>query len=364
MASLPTGGPPTGGLPAVPRPAGIRLGAVDALAPLRDIPRLLLAHLPTPLEPMVRLGAALGVASLWVKRDDCTGLGLGGNKVRKLEFDLAAAQASGADCVVSGGVAQSNHARQVAAACALLGLDCHLGIMSGRVPNPEPAYHTNGNILLDRLYGAVIHPVAWNEDRNAPLRGIAAALSAAGRTPYLVPYGASDALGAMGYVLAAEEIVTQCPDVAWIVHASGSAGTQAGLLAGLLALGHPAQVVGIDVDAQAERVARDVRRVGREAAAMLGVGAQWDDARVEVAGEWCGPAYGVPDASTDEAIRLAARLEALALDPVYAGKGLAGLIGLARAGRFAGAASIVWIHTGGVPGLFAHPEVMARAAGG
>jgi L-cysteate sulfo-lyase len=312
---------------------------------------------------MRRLGAALGLASLWVKRDDCTGLGLGGNKVRKLEFDLAAALAAGADCVVSGGVVQSNTARQVAAACALLGLECHLGIMSGRVADLEQSYRTNGNILLDRLYGAVVHPVAWNEDRNAPLRDIADTLRKAGHKPYLVPYGASDALGAMGYTLAAEEIVTQCPDVAWIVHASGSAGTQAGLLAGLLALRHPARVIGIDVDAQADRVARDVHRVGREAAALLGVAAQWDNARVEVAGDWCGPAYGVPDAATEEAIRLAARLEALALDPVYAGKGMAGLIGLARAGRFAGAGPVVWIHTGGMPGLFAYPEAMARASG-
>jgi L-cysteate sulfo-lyase len=311
---------------------------------------------------MARLGAVLGLPSLWVKRDDCTGLGLGGNKVRKLEFDLGAACAAGADCVVSGGVAQSNHARQVAAACAKLGLECHLGIMSGRVPAPEPAYLTNGNILLDRLFGAVVHPIAWNEDRNAPLRGIADTLSGAGRTPYLVPYGASDALGAMGYALAAEEIVTQCPGVAWIVHASGSAGTQAGLLAGLLALRHPARVIGVDVDAQAERVARDVRRVGREAAELLDVAERWDDTVVEIAGDWCGPAYGVPDVTTEEAIRLVARLEALALDPVYAGKGMAGLIALARAGRFTGHVPVVWIHTGGVPGVFAYPEAMARAA--
>jgi L-cysteate sulfo-lyase len=144
------------------------------------------------------------------------------------------------------------------------------------------------------------------------------------------------------------------------VHASGSAGTQAGLLAGLLALRHPARVIGVDVDAQAERVARDVRRVGREAAALLGVGDRWDDRCVEVAGAWCGSAYGVPDAATLEAIGLAGRLEGLALDPVYAGKGMAGLIGLARAGRFAGTGPVVWVHTGGVPGLFAYPAAMGR----
>jgi len=191
-------------------------------------------------------------------------------------------------------------------------------------------------------------------------RAIAEALRSAGRRPYLVPHGASDTLGAMGYALAAEEIVAQCPDVAWIVHASGSAGTQAGLLAGLLALRHPARVIGVDVDAQAERVARDVRRVGREAAALLGVGDRWDDRCVEVAGAWCGSAYGVPDAATLEAIGLAGRLEGLALDPVYAGKGMAGLIGLARAGRFAGTGPVVWVHTGGVPGLFAYPAAMGR----
>jgi L-cysteate sulfo-lyase len=337
-------------------------GTIDPLAILRGLPRLRLAHLPTPLEPMPRLGALLGLSALWVKRDDCTGLGLGGNKIRKLEFDLAAARQAGADCIVCGGVTQSNTARQVAAACARLGLECHLGIMSGRVPHTEPGYDANGNILLNRLYGAVIHDIAWNEDRNAPLRAIMAALRQAGRTPYLVPYGASDALGAMGYALAAEEIVQARPEVAWIVHASGSAGTQAGLLAGLLALGHPARVIGIDVDAQAARVAADVRRVGREAATLLGVGDGWDDGVVEVAGTWCGPGYGLPDAATEEALRLAARLEGLALDPVYAGKGMAGLIGLARAGRFASDDTVVWIHTGGAPGLFAYPHTVARAA--
>jgi L-cysteate sulfo-lyase len=336
-------------------------GSYNPLAGLRALPRLRLAHLPTPLEPMPRLGARLGLLSLWVKRDDCTGLGLGGNKIRKLEFNLAAACDAGADCIVCGGVVQSNAARQVAAACAKLGMECHLGIMSGRLTDTEPGYDSNGNILLGRLYGAVVHDIPWSEDRNARLRAIADGLRQAGRAPYLVPYGASDALGAMGYALAAEEIVTQRPETAWIVHASGSAGTQAGLLAGLLALGHPARVIGIDVDAQAARVAADVCRVGREAAGLLGAAERWDDACVEVAGEWCGPAYGVPDATTDEAIALAARLEGFALDPVYAGKGMAGLIGLARAGRFGRDEPVVWIHTGGVPGIFAYPETMARA---
>jgi L-cysteate sulfo-lyase len=265
--------------------------------------------------------------------------------------------------IVCGGVVQSNTARQVAAACAKLGLECHLGIMHGRLPATEPGYNHTGNILLDRLYGAVIHDIPWDEDRNLRLRGITDSLAAAGRRVYFVPYGASDALGAMGYALAAEEIVSDLPDVAWIVHASGSAGTQAGLLAGLLALRHPARVVGVDVDAQPERVRADVCRVGREAAALLGCEPDWEDGIVEVAGGWSGLAYGVPSATTEEAIRLAARLEGLALDPVYSGKGMAGLIGLARDGRFADGGPVVWIHTGGSPGIFAYPQTMARASG-
>jgi L-cysteate sulfo-lyase len=311
---------------------------------------------------MPRLGASLGITSLYVKRDDCTGLGLGGNKIRKLEFNLAAAQDAGADVIVCGGVVQSNTARQVAAACAKLGLECHLGIMHGRLVATEPGYEHTGNILLDRLYGAVIHDIPWNEDRNRRLRAIADDLTVAGRHVYFVPYGASDALGAMGYVLAAEEIVRDLPDVAWIVHASGSAGTQAGLMAGLLAMRHAACVIGVDVDAQAARVNADVCRVGREAAILLGCGAEWDNSLVNVAGRWSGPAYGVADATTEEAVRLAAQLEGLALDPVYAGKGMAGLIGLAREGRFAGGGPVVWIHTGGSPGIFAYPETMARAS--
>ncbi len=336
----------------------------DPLHALRSLPRLSLAHLPTPLEPMTRLAGAIGVADLWVKRDDCTGLAFGGGKVRKLEFDLAAAVAVQADCIVCGGVPQSNLARLAAAACAKLGLECHLGIMHGRPAGTEQGHERTGNLLLDRLFGAVIHDIPWNEDRNLRLREIVENLKAAGRNPYLVPYGASDALGAMGYALAAEEIIAECPAVRWIIHASGSAGTQAGLLAGLLALGHPARVIGIDVDAQPERVRADVCGIGHEASALLGVEALWRDDLVEIAAGWSAGGYGIADKATEEAIRITARLEGLALDPVYTGKAMAGLIGLARQGRFRSGGSVVWIHTGGGPGLFAYPELMARLSEG
>lgn len=329
-------------------------------------PRLRLAHLPTPLEPMARLSAHLEGPRLYVKRDDCTGLGLGGNKIRKLEFDLAAALTEQADCIVCGGVVQSNVARQVAAACARLGLECHLGIMHGRVPGTEPGYAETGNILLDRLFGAVIHDIAWDEDRNANLRRIVEDLQASGRSPYFVPYGASDPLGAMGYALAVLELLDQCAaqgiTPTHIVHASGSGGTQAGIVAMLAALGSPIRCIGIDIDAQPERVAADVRRIGRVAAQLLSTEERWHDTLVEVAAGFAGPAYGVPDDATLEAIALAGRLEGLALDPVYAGKGMRGLIGLIRQGRFRSTDVVVWIHTGGAPGLFAYPRAIALAA--
>jgi L-cysteate sulfo-lyase len=333
---------------------------------LSQLPRVKLAHGPTPLEDAPRLSAHLGGPRVVIKRDDCTGLGLGGNKVRKLEYELAVACASGADCVVCGGVVQSNVARQVAAACAKLGLECHLGIMYGRVPNTEPEYEATGNILLDRLFGAFIHAIPWTEDRNARLHAIEANIRLAGRRPYFVPYGASSALGAMGYASMVVELLEQCSAIGvsptCLVHASGSGGTQAGILAMLAALGHRTRCIGIDVDAEPERVAADVRRIGREAAALLGQECRWSDAAVEVAAGYAGPAYGIPDAGTLEAIALSARLEALVLDPVYSGKGMAGLVGLVRSGRFSKEDVVIWIHTGGSPGSFAYPAAMARAA--
>lgn len=332
----------------------------DKLVRLRDLPRLRLAHLPTPLEAVPRLAAVLGLKSLWVKRDDCTGLGMGGNKARKLEFTLAAAQAANADCVACSGVPQSNTVRQVAAACAKLGLECHSAIMEGRVANAEPEYSLTGNILLDKLYGAIIHRVSWCEDRNYQVELLANELISRGRRVFVVPYGVSDKLGAMGYVLAAEEIVRECPDVKWIVHGSGSAGTQAGLLVGLRALGHPARVIGIDVDCQAERVMSDVSKIASETGSILGLSGSSEKYHVEVLREWSGPAYGQPGPFTEEAMLLAARLEGLALDPVYSGKAMAGLIGMARSGRFAKGDTVVWIHTGGSPAIFAYPRTITR----
>jgi L-cysteate sulfo-lyase len=329
---------------------------VNLEADLARFPRLGLAHLPTPLEPMKRLSAHLGGPRLWVKREDCTGHGLGGNKLRKLDYVLGEAIAAGADTLVSGGVVQSNSQRQVAAAAAKLGLDCHLAVYHGRLAPPSADYERTGNALLNRLFGATLHDVLWNGDRNGAIDALADRLRAEGRKPYVVPYGVSNARGAVGYATTALEIAQQSAALGFtpaaIVHCTGSAGTQAGLVVGAAACLPQTRVVGIDIDAEPERVRADVVAYARAAAELID--RPFDAAAVEVVAGHAGPAYGVPHAATVEAIRLGAALEALVLDPVYSGKGLAGLIALIRDRRWTSGQDIVFIHTGGAPALFAY----------
>jgi len=318
--------------------------------------RVGLAHLPTPLEPMKRLTERLGGPRLWAKREDCTGLGMGGNKLRKLDYVLVDALAAGADTLVSGGVVQSNSQRQVAAAAAKLGLACHLAIYHGRLAAPSDDYGTTGNALLNRLFGATLHDVPWNGDRNGAIRDLADGLRAQGRRPYVVPYGVSDALGAVAYASTVAEIARQAEASNFaphsIVHCSGSGATQAGLVVGARLALPNTRIVGIDIDAEPERVRTDVTRFAKGAAEMLDQKFDADD--VEVVAGHAGPAYGVPHQATIDAIRLGASLEGLVLDPVYSGKGLAGLIALVRAGRWTAGQDVVFIHTGGAPSLFAY----------
>lgn len=304
---------------------------------------------------MKRLSAHLGGPNLWVKRDDCTGLGLGGNKLRKLDYVLRDAIDRGADTLVSGGVVQSNSQRQVAAAAAKLGLACHLAVYHGRLAPPSAEYEKTGNALLNRLFGAVLHDVPWNGDRNGAITALAEELRAGGRRPYIVPYGVSNPLGAVGYASTLVEIAHQCETLGFapqaIVHCSGSGGTQAGLVAARRGL-PDTRIVGIDIDAEPERVRADVVAYAEPAAAHLDQ--PFDPADVEVVAGHAGPAYGVPHQATIEAIKLGAALEGLVLDPVYSGKGLAGLIALIRSGRWTRGENVVFIHTGGAPALFAY----------
>ncbi|MDJ0943233.1 MAG: D-cysteine desulfhydrase family protein [Kiloniellales bacterium] len=332
----------------------------DLAQRLERIPRVGLAHLPTPLEPLPRLTAHLGGPRLWVKREDCSGLGFGGNKLRKLDYVLSQALAQGADTLVSGGVAQSNSQRQVAAAAAKLGLACHLVVYEGRVTPPSPDYHRSGNALLNRLFGAEIETLTWTGDRNTAIESRAEALRAQGRKPFVVPYGVSNARGALAYASTVVEIARQSAEAGFtpsaIVHCSGSGGTQAGLVLGARAALPETRVLGIDIDAEPDRVEADVLRYAEAAAELLQIPFEADD--VEVLAGHAGPAYGVPQAATLEAIELAARLEALVLDPVYSGKGLAGLIALVRDGRWKANEEVVFLHSGGEPALFAYREAL------
>jgi L-cysteate sulfo-lyase len=327
---------------------------------LDDFPRVPLAHLPTPLEPMARLSAELGGPQLLLKRDDCTGLALGGNKTRKLEFLLAEAQEAGADCVITAGGVQSNHVRQTAAAAAKLGLAAHL-VLTRNVAWDADDYDRTGNILLDRLLGAEIRILPAGSDRSAAMEETAAGLGAAGARPYVIPLGGSNATGALGYALCARELLAQAEALGCgldaIVLASSSGGSQAGLIAGLVALGHPARVIGIDVDGDREAVTAAVREVAAALAERLGLDPNEVAARVEVVAGYGGPGYGLPTPGMHRAVELAARREGLLLDPVYSGKAMAGLIGLIAEGRFEPGERVAFLHSGGAPALFAYRSV-------
>jgi L-cysteate sulfo-lyase len=334
------------------------MSALNAL--LARFPRLGLAQLPTPLEPLPRLSAHLGGPAIWVKRDDTTGLGFGGNKLRKLDYVLHEALALGADTLVSGGVVQSNSQRQVAAVAAKLGLACHLAVFHGRVPETSPFYRRSGNALLNQLFGAHLHDAPWTGDRNEAIERLAHELRAQGRRVFVVPYGVSSALGAVGYMSAVAEIAWQARARAMepsaIVHASGSGGTQAGLVLGASLALPDTRVIGIDVDGEPEQVRGRVAGCLKEGAGHAGL--PFTDADIEIVPRPAGSRYGVPDAETMEAMRLTASLEGLILDPVYSAKAMAGLIGLVRSGRWKADEQIVFLHSGGTPALFAYADML------
>jgi L-cysteate sulfo-lyase len=262
--------------------------------------------------------------------------------------------------IVATGVVQSNSQRQVAAAAAKLGLGCHLAVYHGRLAPPTPEYARSGNAFLNRLFGAKLHDVPWTGDRNGAIRELGEQLRAEGRRPFFVPYGVSSPLGAVAYASALLEIAEQSRAAGFhpaaILHASGSAGTQAGLVIGAALALTQTRIVGIDIDADPVRVRADVLRCAKPAADLLE--ARFTESDVEVVAGHAGPAYGVPHEATLEAIRLAGALEALPVDPVYSGKGLAGLIALVRAGRWGKDDDIVFIHTGGAPVLFAYESAL------
>ena len=326
---------------------------------LARFPRLDCGFYPTPLEELPRLRAALGKAAprLFIKRDDYTGAGLGGNKVRKLEYVLAQAQADGAEIVISMGSEKSNHARVTAAMCARLGLPCEL------VMNP-PNVRFDGlkpaNLVADELFGAKIHRVANRDERNALSAELAARYMREGRRVTLVPLGASVPLGALGYVSAIGETKTQLAALGitptHIVHASSSGGTQAGIVAGCQLYDLSAQVIGVSPDDPSAAIAAHVADIITGIGALLDLPAHTFNRRVTVRDEFVGAGYGIPSDESTKALALVARTEGILLDPVYTAKAMAGLIAMIGDGELTADDTVLFWHTGGQLALFYAPE--------
>ena len=336
-----------------------------ALGRLEHLPRVTLLGAPTLLEPMENLSRAHGGAALWVKRDDAMGLAFGGNKVRQLEFYLGAARAEGADTVLITGAVQSNFARLAAAGARRLGMQIHIQ-QEERVAKDDPRYRRSGNVLLEHLLGATIHSYPEGEDEagaDANLHRIADELRGGGRRPYIIPLAPGHPpLGALGYVRAAGELLEQmagnpAPDE--IVVASGSGNTHAGLLFGLRARGCGIPVLGVCVRRQAEPQRPRISTRCAQIADLLEIPNPVTEDDVMVDDSFLPPGYGHAGTATLEAILLAARTEALILDPTYTGKTMAGA--LARATHWGPGRTVLFIHTGGTPAVFAYEQDLMAA---
>ncbi len=340
------------------------------LGRLSELPRARLCHGPTPLEAMPNLAGRLREVRLAVKRDDCTGLALGGNKVRQLEFYLGEAVARDADTILITGAVQSNFARLAAAAARKLGMDCHIQLEE-RVPKTDPAYRDSGNVLLDRLLGATLHSYPEGEDElgaDRRLGEIAGELERAGRRPYIIPLAPGHApLGARGYVVAAEELLAQMAGQGLafdeVVVPSGSGNTHAGLLFGLRALGSRLRVTGICVRRDAAAQRPRIRSRCSEIAALLDMAPVVGEEDIVLDDSFLPPGYGQLNAATLEAMETAAHCEGLILDPVYSAKTMAGFFARARQGAEAGGAdrSLLFLHTGGTPSTFAYVTALTEA---
>ncbi|TXM64838.1 D-cysteine desulfhydrase family protein [Methylobacterium sp. WL120] len=335
---------------------------------LDRFPRLALVPHPTPIQPLNGLSSALGAAlngvRLFMKRDDIAYVGGGGNKLRKLEFLLGTARSDGADTVITVGALQSNHARLTAAAAARENFACEL-FLTRTVPRTDPDYTGNGNRFLDDLFGASVHELAGDADSLAAAEARAAALRAEGRRVQVFPSGGSSAVGSLGYAACAEEIVAQSEAMgvtfAHIITANGSAGTHAGLAAGLFAMGRdPKLAKSYAVLATQEQAEAETLAKANATLALLKPGATLDPSEVVVDGSHRGPGYGIPTDAMREAVRLIARTEGVLLDPVYSGKAFAGLLHDIRAGHYRPGDAVLFLMTGGVPGLFAYPSAFAE----
>jgi len=321
---------------------------------IQQFERIAVGHLPTPFAFLPRLTQHLGGPNIYVKRDDCTGLAGGGNKVRKLEFLLGDALKQGADTIITQGAIQSNHTRQTAAICASLGLACHV-LLEDRTGQGDVEFYANGNVLLDQIFGAHVQMFPGGTDMNQQMSLKAHTLAELGKHPYIIPGGGSNSIGALGYALAAQEILsdakTQGIALNHIIQATGSAGTHAGLVAGLHCLNQQIPVTGISVRFEQTIQHEKVFGLAKEVLARLDDTLELPPQAVKVDDRFIGEGYGIPGPDTLEAIRLFAHKEGLLLDPVYTGKAAAGLIQLIQEGFFTKGQNVVFLHTGGAQSL-------------
>ncbi len=324
----------------------------------KPLPRCSLGFFPTPLVKLPRLTERLAGPRIFMKRDDLTGLGLGGNKVRKLEFLIGEALAQGCDTVITGGAAQSNHCRQTAAAAAACGLACHLALGGEPPGTGERSFAPTGNLLLDQLFGAVIH---WTGElrKGEKIPEIAESLRAAGRKPYVVPYGGSNTTGAAGFVEAVREVTQQLAQlgesITHIVFASSSGGTQAGLTVGKGLFGLESELIAIGIDKGASGdtpYAEHVVQLANATAEHLGVSSRFSASDITIREDYLGGGYGVVGDLERRAIRMVARTEGILLDPVYTGRAMGGLIDIIERGELSRGHSVLFWHTGGIPALF------------
>ena len=335
---------------------------------LSRFPRRRYTPWPTPLEPMPRFSAALAAQcpggrgpEVWVKRDDLLGLFPGGNKTRKLEFLVADALAQGCDTLVTCGAPQSNHCRITLAAAVKEGLKCRFVIEERVAGGYDPK--GNGNHFMFRLLGVeAITVVPAGSDMGKAMKEVADALAAEGRKAYVIPGGGSNALGGLGYVACAQELQQQWFEMGIgfdrLVVGSGSSGTHGGLVAGFLGENVATPIVGIGTSRDPAEQEPLVLREAQAVLDLLGVKMTVPKEAVVTIGGWWQPKYSVPNAPMVEAVQMLARSEGLLLDPVYTGKAMAGLIGLARKGFFAPGEKVLFLHTGGLPSLFAYGDVV------
>lgn len=324
---------------------------------LARFPRVRLFPAPTPLERLDNLTRALGGPEIWIKRDDCTVVATGGNKVRKLEWLIGEARAQGAKHIVTQGAVQSNHVRQTAAVARKFGMKC-TALLEHRVETNDRDYLDSGNVLLDRLFGCLIEYRPGGFDMNEEARKKGEALRAAGEKVYVIPGGGSNPVGALGYVSCAQELMQQADEMGLridrIVTATGSAGTHAGLVVGLEGMNAGVPVLGIGVRLPRDQQEENVYNLALKTAKYVGMNGSVPREAVMANCDYVGAGYGAPTEAMGEAVRMLAQEEGILLDPVYSGKAMAGMIDLIRKGELPKRETVVFLHTGGAVGLFGY----------